>query len=133
MTTGKQTREFNYVADLVDGFLLAAVVPDIEGELFNLGCGEEVSMRDLATTILDLMGNPIEAEFGALPDRPIEIWRMYCDATRAREPLGWKPRPQPPRRPGRRRSTGTAPSSSAPIPPSSPGSRAGPEASPGPA
>jgi UDP-glucose 4-epimerase len=91
MTTGKQTREFNYAEDLVDGFLLAGITPGVEGEVINVGGGEEISMRDLATTILDLMGNPIEAEFGALPDRPTEIWRMYCDSTKARTLLGWKP------------------------------------------
>ena len=91
MTQGRQTREFNYVDDLVDGFLRLGVVEGIEGELFNLGCGEEISMRDLATTILDLMGNPIEPQFGALPERPTEIWRMYCDSSRARERLGWEP------------------------------------------
>jgi UDP-glucose 4-epimerase len=92
MTSGRQTREFNHVADLVEGLLLAAVVPDVEGRLFNLGCGEEVSIADLATRILDLMGNPVEAQLGALPDRPVEIWRMVSDATRAREVLGWQPR-----------------------------------------
>jgi nucleoside-diphosphate-sugar epimerase len=91
MTQGKQTREFNFVEDLVDGFLLLGTTPGIDGELFNLGCGEEVSMRDLATTILDLMGNPIEPSFGALADRPTEIWRMFCDSSKARERLGWKP------------------------------------------
>ena len=91
MTKGRQTREFNFVEDLADGFLLAAAIPDVEGELFNLGCGEEVSMRDLASTILELMGNPIEPEFGALPDRPTEIWRMYSDSSKARARLGWKP------------------------------------------
>ena len=92
MTRGTQTREFNFVEDLVDGFLLAAVVDGIEGQLFNIGGGEEVSIADLATTILELMDDPIEVQLGALPDRPIEIWRMYCDSTRAREVLGWKPR-----------------------------------------
>jgi nucleoside-diphosphate-sugar epimerase len=91
MTQGRQTREFNYVEDLADGFVRLASTPGIEGELFNLGCGEEVSMRDLATTILDLMGNPIEPQLGALPDRPTEIWRMYCDSSKARERLGWAP------------------------------------------
>jgi UDP-glucose 4-epimerase len=88
MTQGRQTREFNYVGDLVEGFLLAATVPGIEGDVFNLGGGDEVSMRDLARIILDLMGNPIEAELGALPDRPTEIWSMRSDATKARERLG---------------------------------------------
>ena len=92
MTQGKQTREFNFVEDLVDGFLLLGTVDGIDGELFNLGCGEEVSMRELATTILDLMGNPIEPSFGALADRPTEIWRMFCDSSKARERLGWEPR-----------------------------------------
>ena len=48
MTQGRQTREFNYVDDLVDGFLRAAPVPGIEGEVFNLGGGDELSIRDLA-------------------------------------------------------------------------------------
>ena len=92
MTAGTQTREFNYVTDLVEGFLLAGVVADIEGALLNLGCGQEVSIAELARTILDLMGDPVEAQLGALADRPIEIWRMYCDSTRARDLLGWTPR-----------------------------------------
>lgn len=91
MTAGTQTREFNYVSDLVDGLVRAATVPGIEGELFNLGCGEEVTIAQLATTILELLGDPIQAHLGALPERPIEIPRMYADATRARERLGWAP------------------------------------------
>ena len=92
MTQGRQTREFNYVEDLVDGFVRAAVAPGIEGEVINIGCGEDVSMRDLATTILDLMGNPITPKFGALPERPAEIMEMRCDNTKARTLLGWEPK-----------------------------------------
>jgi nucleoside-diphosphate-sugar epimerase len=90
MTQGRQTREFNYVEDLGDGFLALATAPAIDGELFNLGGGEEISMRDLATKILAMMGNPIEPEFGAMPERPTEIMRMYCDAGRIRERVGWE-------------------------------------------
>ena len=92
MTQGLQTREFNYVDDLVDGIIRAATVDGIEGELFNLGCGEEISMRDLAAMILELLGDPIAPKFGALPERPTEISRMFCDNTRAREALGWTPK-----------------------------------------
>ena len=91
MTEGLQTREFNYVEDLTDGFMRAATVPGIEGEVFNIGGGEEISMRDLATTILDLMGDPITAEFGALENRPTEIWSMRSDVTKARSVLGLPP------------------------------------------
>lgn len=91
MTDGLQTREFNYVEDLADGFLKAASVPGIEGDVFNIGGGQEISMRALAQTILELMGDPIVAEFGALPDRPTEIWSMRSDVTKARDKLGLEP------------------------------------------
>jgi len=91
-TSGRQTREFNYVEDLADGFVKLATRAGIEGQLFNLGCGEDVAIRDVVTMILDLMDNPIDPDIGALPDRPNEIWRMYCDNTRAREQLGWAPK-----------------------------------------
>lgn len=91
MTEGEQTREFNFVTDLAAGFVKALTAPGVEGEVINLGCGDDVSMRDLATTILDVMGNPIEPQFGALPYRPTEIWRMFCDSTKARTLLGWEP------------------------------------------
>ncbi len=91
MTQGRQTREFNFVEDLVDGFVRAASVAGIEGELFNIGCGEDISIRDLATRILDLMGNPVEPQFGALPERPTEIFWMRSDSSKARSRLGWAP------------------------------------------
>ncbi|HLG01803.1 MAG TPA: SDR family NAD(P)-dependent oxidoreductase [Acidimicrobiia bacterium] len=91
MTEGRQTREFNFVTDLADGFVKALTAPGVEGEVINVGCGEDISMRDLANKILDVMGNPIEAQFGAIPYRPTEIWQMYCDNTKAKELLGWKP------------------------------------------
>ena len=91
MTQGRQTREFNYVEDLVDGLVRAAAVPGLEGQLLNLGCGEDVSIRDLAELVLDLLGNPVRPEFGAIPERPTEIWEMRCDSSRARDLLGWKP------------------------------------------
>ena len=91
MTEGRQTREFNYVEDLVDGFIRAATVADIEGEVFNIGGGEEISMRNLAKTILELMGDPITPEFGALPNRPTEIWSMRSDVTKATDRLRLMP------------------------------------------
>jgi UDP-glucose 4-epimerase len=91
LTSGTQTREFNFVEDIAEGYVLLATTEGIEGELFNIGCGEEVAIRDLVVEIIDLLGNPIEPKFGALEHRPNEIWRMYCDSSKARDRLGWKP------------------------------------------
>jgi UDP-glucose 4-epimerase len=90
MTKGLQTREFNYVEDLADGFVRAALAPAVDGELFNLGNGHEVSMRELATTILGQLDNPVEPKFGALEERPIEIPRMHADTAKASQRLGWQ-------------------------------------------
>jgi nucleoside-diphosphate-sugar epimerase len=90
MTVGTQTREFNYVEDLVDGMVKIATTPGIDGDLFNLGNGREVSMRELATMILSLLGNPVEPQFGALPERPIEIHRMHADPSKTARDIGWQ-------------------------------------------
>ena len=90
-TAGEQTREFNYVSNIVDGLVKAAAH---EGEItgpVNIAAGEEVSIRDLVTRIAALTGTRAQVNIGALPYRPTEIWRMYADSTRARETLGWKP------------------------------------------
>jgi len=91
MTGGEQSREFNYVDDIVAGFLRAADAPGVEGLTINLGCAEPRRIRDVAQMVLDLMGNPVRAEFGKLPYRPGETWEFYCDNSRARERLGWSP------------------------------------------
>ena len=90
-TEGQQTREFNFVSDLADGFVAALSAPDVDGEVINLGCGQDIAIRDLTVKVLGMMGNPITARIGAVPHRPTEIWSMYCDNTKARKLLGWSP------------------------------------------
>lgn len=91
-TKGEQTREFNYVENLVDGMVAAAEHPGrIEGPL-NLASGEEVAIRDLVLKVAELTQTKSPLEIGALEYRPTEIWRMYADSSRAREVLGWTPR-----------------------------------------
>jgi nucleoside-diphosphate-sugar epimerase len=91
-TKGEQTREFNYVENLVDGFMLAANHPTpIDGPV-NLAAAEEVRICDLVTTIHSLTESRSPLEIGALPYRPTEIWRMFADNSRARTILGWQPR-----------------------------------------
>jgi nucleoside-diphosphate-sugar epimerase len=92
MTGGEQTREFNYVDDIVDGMLRAGEAPGVEGQILNLGCAEPRRIRDVAGLVLDLMGNPIRAEVGKLPYRPGETWEFYCSNERARTLLGYAPR-----------------------------------------
>jgi UDP-glucose 4-epimerase len=90
-TKGEQTREFNYVADIVDGLVRAATHEgDVEG-VINLATGREVPIHQLVRTIAELTETKSELQIGALPYRPTEIWRMYADNSRAQEILEWQP------------------------------------------
>ncbi len=90
-TSGEQTREFNYVTNIVDGILLAALTEEPLDGPVNVCGGEEVRIRDLVQKIVEMTGSSSRVEMGALSYRPNEIWRMYGDSTRARDLLGWKP------------------------------------------
>jgi UDP-glucose 4-epimerase len=91
-TKGEQTRDFNFVTNLVDGMILAATSPGIEGEVINVGSGVEVTIRDLVTLIHRITESKSDLKIGALEYRPGEIWRMFAENTKARTLLGWSPR-----------------------------------------
>ena len=84
---GSQTRSICYVADLVRGVLAAL---DKSDELpVNLGNPQEVTVLELAETIIRLAGSKSRIEYRALPvDDPKQ---RRPDITRARELLGWQP------------------------------------------
>lgn len=91
-TEGKQTREFNFVTDLTEGMLLAALSEKVVGEIINLGTGNDIAICDLVKMIYEMTNSKSELHIGALPTRPNEIWKMSSDASKAKEILGWKPK-----------------------------------------
>jgi len=87
------TRDLNFVTDTVEGFVRIAQTPGIEGRVFNIGSGEEISIGDLADRIIRLIGGKIPVIFDATRIRPesSEVTRLICDSSRARAELGWTP------------------------------------------
>ena len=87
------TRDLNYVANIVEGFLLAASVPAAVGRTINLGSGREISIGELAQLIARLVGQPLAVESDAQRVRPdkSEVERLLADNTLARNLLGWEP------------------------------------------
>lgn len=92
MTKGEQTREFNYVDDIVDGFIKASISPEAVGEIINIGNGLEYKIREVVEMVLKLVNSPIKPNLGALAYRPGETWHFYCDNTKARKILCWEPK-----------------------------------------
>lgn len=90
---GAQLRDFDHVEDVVRALLLAAASDAANGQVFNLGSPEPVSLLQLAELLVAARGAgswrlvPWPAE-----RRAIDIGSYYGDYTRAREALGWEPR-----------------------------------------
>lgn len=87
------TRDLNFVSDTVQGFLKIAQTPGIEGRVFNIGSGTEISIGDLADRIIRIIGGEIPIIFDATRIRPTasEVNRLLADASAARADLGWHP------------------------------------------
>ena len=90
---GEQRRDFTYVDDCVEAFLLAATSTAAEGRVFNLGSDEVVSLKQVAEA---LVAREPGASYEIIPFPPdrkaIDIGDYYADTTLIREELGWTPR-----------------------------------------
>ena len=91
-TEGKQTREFNYVENITDGFVLAGEKNKAIGEIINLGSGQDISIKELILKIHQLTDSNSKLSIGSLSYRPTEIWKMFCENKKAKEILGWEPK-----------------------------------------
>jgi len=91
MTKGEQTRDFNYVDDVVDAYIKASVTPRAIGEIINIGSGLEYKVIDVVKLVLRLMRSSLEPRVGTLDYRPRETLHFFCDNGKAREILGWQP------------------------------------------
>jgi len=90
MTKGEQTRDFVYVGDVVEAIVLAAKSSNKTREIINIGSAKEISIKDVAGKIVGMMGYGVKLKIGAKAYRKPEIWRMFCDNTKAKRFLGWQ-------------------------------------------
>ena len=85
-------RDFVYVDDVVDAFLLAASRPLPEpGAVFNVGTGTQTTLRDAVDVARRVMGVSAEPEWGSMPNRQWDATVWVADSRRIREELGWQP------------------------------------------
>lgn len=91
-TLGQQTREFHYISDIVDGFLLAATNKKAIGEIIDLGTGEEHTVKEIVEMVVKLTGYRLKWRLGNLPYRENEMFRFYCQGEKAKKLLKWQPK-----------------------------------------
>jgi len=89
---GDQKRDFTYVDDCVDALLLAATRAEAEGQIFNLGGCEVVTLKEVGDLIKNLEPQARYDLRSFPPDRKaIDIGDFYADFSKIRSRLGWNP------------------------------------------
>ena len=86
---GAQTRDFTYVANVVDGVLRASEAPDAAGEVINVACGTRISLNDLLRVMNGIVGTNIQAIYEK--ERAGDVRDSQADITKARTLLGYQP------------------------------------------
>jgi nucleoside-diphosphate-sugar epimerase len=86
---GEQTRDFTYVADVVDGVLRACHAPGVAGQVINVATGGRVSLNELFRTLRALTGGEAPPAHG--PARAGDVRHSQADIGRARAALGDRP------------------------------------------
>jgi nucleoside-diphosphate-sugar epimerase len=86
---GEQTRDFTYVANVVDGVLRACTAPDASGEVINVATGGRISLNELFRVLKTLTGATVEPTYGGT--RAGDVRDSQADIGKARRLLGYEP------------------------------------------
>jgi UDP-glucose 4-epimerase len=86
---GEQTRDFTFVDNAVYANLLACEAPNVAGKVFNVGCGERISLNQVLAALRKVTGKPLQATHDA--PREGDIRDSQADISEARRYLGYEP------------------------------------------
>lgn len=90
---GRQWRDFTFIDDALEAFLLAAASEKSEGQVFNLGGERAIRLVELAELLIELNGKGKFAVKKFPPERQrIDIGDYYADDSLIRSVLGWRPK-----------------------------------------
>ena len=84
LSSGTRPVDWVYVDDVVEAFIAASTRDDLAGTTLDIGTGELVTIRAIIERIVETVGTGVEPDFGALPERPLEIVRV-ADVERTKD------------------------------------------------
>jgi UDP-glucose 4-epimerase len=86
---GEQTRDFTYVANVVDGVLRACTAPNAAGEAINVACGTRISLNDLLRVMNGIVGTTLQPIYQ--DGRAGDVRDSQADISKAKQLLGYTP------------------------------------------
>ena len=87
---GNQTRDFSYVDDMIDAFIIMGSDKRAIGQAVNFGTGVDVSINDIAEKIVRISGS--KSEIVHIESRTSEVKQLLCDYSKAKKLFGWSPK-----------------------------------------
>jgi nucleoside-diphosphate-sugar epimerase len=91
LTASATRRDFVFVEDVVDAYVMAAGRKRVNGQIINIGTGIQHTNRDVVAGIERISGRRISVEASAFPERSYDRDFWVADIQRAKEMLGWMP------------------------------------------
>lgn len=88
--TGRQSRDFTYVDDMIDAFFIMGSHKDAVGKAVNFGTGEAITINYIAKRVKELTGS--KSKIVHTPDRKAQVPKLLCDYSLAKKLFGWKPK-----------------------------------------
>jgi UDP-glucose 4-epimerase len=88
---GEQLRDFTYVDDAVEALILAAAMPETDGQVYNIGGDPPVSLADLGRLLVRVGGGSFEIKAFPPERKQIDIGNYYADDRKFRQATGWRP------------------------------------------
>jgi nucleoside-diphosphate-sugar epimerase len=88
---GRQTRDFTYIDNVIQANLAACAAPKTAcGGVFNIACGERISLLDILEIVYGLAKKRVEPRFE--PSRPGDVRDSLADISRAQDLIGYDPK-----------------------------------------
>lgn len=84
---GSITRDFFFVKDTAAALAGLLDIPNLKGEIINIGTGEEITMKTLLEKVISLMG--LDMKINYLPDRPADVPRLWVNPAKFKKITGF--------------------------------------------
>ena len=89
---GNQTRDFIYIDDVVDAWVMALDNKETYGKILNLGSGQELSINEISKKVINAFGINNKIQILYKPSRPGEQRYVYSDNSKINKVLSWVPK-----------------------------------------
>ena len=87
--TGKQSRDFTYIENVISANILSATTPGIKHEVFNVANGKDNTVLELVSALNRIIGKNIQPKF--LPVRAGDVFRTRADISKIQQKLKYQP------------------------------------------